>query len=664
MRAYRLSGLTVSGVWKAWSNTTSPLRASGASILLHDTRHLSAAALAWCLCAAAPAQGAGRDIAELSLEELAGIEVTSVSRRGEPLSAAPASIYVITADAIRRSGVSSLPEALRLAPNLQVARIDASQYAISARGFNNAIGNKLLVLVDGRTAYTPFFSGVFWDQQDVLLEDVERIEVISGPGATLWGANAVNGVINILTRSAADTQGTLVAGGGGNAERGVAVRHGVALGDSGHLRLYAKTTRLDSTERANGSDVPDGTQRHQAGLRADWDTGTDRYTLQGDAYRTRAEHRGFFGPFELYAIRGSGANLLGRWTRQLDAGGELRVQAYADHMERDDALLYRPRVDIADLELQHGFTSGAHKLVWGGGYRQAHDKIESGLFFGFVPESRTQRWTNLFVQDDLSLTPTLDLTLGLKLERNDFTGVETLPNLRLAWRASGTQLVWGALSRAVRAPARLDRDIRLPPNPPYIIAGGPEFDSERADVLELGYRGQFAGSWSVSATAYLSRWERLRSGQTPPDAQVQNMIDGKTYGAEAWATWQALPDWRLSAGFTTLKKELALRPESTDPVGPPNLGDDPSFQWSLRSSFNLDDDQSFELAVRRVASLPQADVPAYTAVDARYGWRLSRELELSVVGQNLFDPGHAEFAAAPGRSEIGRSIGVWLRWSL
>lgn len=641
-----------------------PLRATGARILLRDTTHLNAAAVALCLCAAAPALAAERDIAELSLEELAGIEVTSVSRRGEPLSAAPASIYVITAEAIRRSGVSSLPEALRLAPNLQVARLDATQYAISARGFNNAIGNKLLVLVDGRTVYTPFFSGVFWDQQDVLLDDVERIEVISGPGATLWGANAVNGVINILTRSAADTQGTLVAARAGSTERGLSLRHGVALGENGHLRVYAQTTRLKPTERADGRDLPDGTERHQAGLRADWTAGADRFTVQGDAYRTQAQHRGFFGPVELHAIQASGANLLGRWTRQLDAGSELRVQAYADHMERDDALLYRPRIDLADLELQHGITRGRHRLVWGGGYRQARDKIEPGLFFGFVPERRTQHWANLFVQDDLSLTETLDLTLGLKFERNDFTGVETLPNLRLAWRASGTQLVWGALSRAVRAPARLDRDIRLPPNPPYIIAGGPTFESERADVLEIGYRGQFSASWSVSATTFLSHWEGLRSGQTPPNAQVQNMIDGKTYGAEGWASWQAMPAWRLSAGFTALKKELALRPGSTDPVGPANLGDDPSFQWSLRSTLNLGDDQAFDLSVRRVASLPQAEVPAYTAVDARYGWQLSDALEFSVVAQNLFDPGHAEFAAAPGRSEIGRGIGLWLRWSL
>jgi iron complex outermembrane receptor protein len=590
--------------------------------------------------------------------------VTSVSRRGEPLAAAAASIYVITAEAIRRSGVSSLPEALRLAPNLQVARIDATQYAISARGFNNAIGNKLLVLIDGRTVYTPFFSGVFWDQQDVLLDDVERIEVISGPGATLWGANAVNGVINILTHSSADTVGTLVDGRGGKHERGLSLRHGVALGDSGHLRVYAKTARLENTENAAGGPRADGNERHQAGLRADWAAGVDNFTVQGDAYRTRAEHRGVAFGTELTPISSSGANLLGRWTRSLGAGSELRLQAYLDHMDRDDAFLYRPQVDLADLEAQHSVTEGRHKVVWGGGYRRSRDDLGAGFAFGFVPQRQTLSWGNLFVQDDVALTSDISATLGLKFEHNDFTGLETLPNLRLAWQLQPHQFVWGALSRAVRAPARLDRDIRLFPNPPYIIAGGPDFVSEVANVLELGWRGQFAAGWSGSATAYLSHWKRLRSGQPPPNAQVQNMIDGRTYGVEAWATWQARPDWRLSGGLTTLRKDLALRPESTDPVGPANLGDDPSFQWSLRSTFNPAEGQELDVALRRVASLPQAQVPAYTALDLRYGVRLRPGVELSVVGQNLLDPGHAEFGTAPGRAEIERGVGVWLKWAL
>jgi iron complex outermembrane recepter protein len=372
--------------------------------------------LLWVLASplAVAAIASTKEIADLSLEELAAIEVTSVSRRGEPLSAAPASIYVITQDAIRRSGASSLPEALRLAPNLQVARIDATQYAISSRGFNNAIGNKLLVLVDGRTVYAHFFSGVLWDQQDLMLDDVARIEVISGPGATLWGANAVNGVINIITRSSADTQGWLVLAGGGDAERGAALRYGATLGERGHLRVYAKTATLKNTETAAEAPVRDANERHALGFRADWAAAADSFTLQGDTYRTRAEHRGFFGPVELTPIATSGSNLLGRWTRRIEGGDDLRLQAYVDRSEREDALLYKPRTDLADLEFQHGLTYGEHKLVWGGGYRRTRDTIDPGLFFGFVPSSRTLSWTNLFVQDDFALTRGLDLTLGLK----------------------------------------------------------------------------------------------------------------------------------------------------------------------------------------------------------------------------------------------------------
>jgi len=615
------------------------------------------------LPAAHAAVSSTKEIADLSLEELAGIEVTSVSRRAEPLSAAPASIYVITADAIHRAGVSSLPEALRLAPNLQVARIDASQYAISARGFNNAIGNKLLVLIDGRTVYTPFFSGVLWDQQDVMLADVERIEVISGPGATLWGANAVNGVINIITRSSAETQGLLAVAGGGNRERGLALRYGTALGDSGHARFYAKTTNARHTDTVTDTAVADGTERNQLGFRADWNNDADAYTLQGDAYRTRAEYRGRFGPFELTPIATSGTNVLGRWTRRLGSDSDLRVQVYFDHSERDDALLYRPRTDIGDAEFQHSLALGDHRLVWGGGYRRAQDHIDPGVFFGFVPPSRTLTWTNLFVQDGVKLQPSLELTLGLKFERNDYTGTETLPNLRLAWQPAAGELVWGAVSRAVRAPAQLDRELRLPPRPPYIIAGGPDFVSEVANVLELGYRAQPTPNWSYSATAFLHDWQRLRSGQPPPNAQVQNMIAGKTYGVEAWAAWQVLPTWRLSGGLNTLKKDLHLQPGSTDPDGPIKLGDDPDYQWSLRSAFNPAEGHEFDVALRRVAGLPEGQVPAYTAVDARYGWHVTRDLELSLVGQNLFGTEHSEFGKAP-RSEFPASIALWLRLSL
>lgn len=605
------------------------------------------------------AQPRGPDLADLSLEELANLQITSVSRRAERLADAPASVYVITAADIRRSGATSLPEALRLAPNLQVARIDASQYAISARGFNNSIGNKLLVLVDGRTVYTPLFSGVFWDQQDVMLEDVERIEVISGPGGTLWGANAVNGVINVITRAAGDTQGKLASLGAGNAEHGVAARHGTTLGAGGKARLYAKASRLQNTKQANGSAVADGRDFGQAGFRADWLDAGGGFTLHGDLYSGRTEPRGTLARIEM-----SGANLLARWTRVLDGGADVSLQAYVDRTERDDALLFRPRSDVVDLQGQHGIPFGAHKLLWGAGYRKAHDDIQPGLFFAFVPVSRDLEWANVFAQGEVGLTESLELTLGLKFESNDYSGIESLPSARLAWKPAANHLLWAAVSRAVRAPARLDHDIRFPANPPGLfIRGGQDFDSEVAKVLELGYRAQAARALSYSLTAFVHQWDRLRSGQPAP-AVVQNRIEGDTYGVEGWAAWQVLPAWRLSAGGMSLRKHLRLEEGSTDPVGPSALGNDPEFQWMLRSAHDLGSSQELDIALRRVGSLPSPSVPEYTAVDLRYAWRVRRGLELSATLQNAFDPAHPEINAAPARSEIERALYLKVQWAL
>jgi iron complex outermembrane receptor protein len=598
------------------------------------------------------------ELADLSIEELADLPITSVAKRAQRLADAPASVFVITNDAIRRSGATTLPEALRLAPNLQVARIDASQYAISARGFNNAIGNKLLVMIDGRTVYSPMFSGVFWDQQDVLLEDVERIEVISGPGGTLWGANAVNGVINVVTRSAADTQGTLAAARGGNLEQGADLRYGGKAGETSY-RVYAKRSKLQNTATSERISVADGQERQQAGFRTDAGSRSSAYTFQGDAYNVQSEDR----PGNVRGVEGSGVNLLGRWTRAEAGGAEYRVQAYYDHSERDDALLYRPRVDIFDIELQGGQRIGDHGLVVGAGYRHSSDDIQPGIFFSFVPASRELTWINGFIQGELRLLRSLTVTGGIKLEHNDYTGTERLPSLRIAWKPADEHLLWGAASRVVRAPARLDHDLRLPANPPFIIVGGSTFVSERAKVYELGYRGQPVRSATFSATGFLYEWTHLRSGEPAP-ATVQNRIEGRTYGAEYWGTWQVLRDWRLSAGLTTLRTEdLHLQAGSNDPTGPSALGNDPHYQWQIRSGFNLGSQTDFDVAVRRVGELPNPRVAAYTALDMRLAWRVRRDFELSLTGQNLLDRSHPEFGAAPGRSEIDRGAYLQLKWS-
>jgi iron complex outermembrane receptor protein len=604
-------------------------------------------------------------LADLSLEELAEIRVTSVSRQPERLADAPASVYVITRESIRRAGVTSLPEALRLAPNLGVARLDPVQYAISARGFNNAIGNKLLVMIDGRTVYTPLFSGVFWDQQDVLLADVERIEVISGPGGTLWGTNAVNGVINIITRSAGDTQGTFASVGGGNLESNVAVRYGGAFGNSGHFRVYAKTSNLASTDSASGADILNEWDRGQLGFRADWDGGSaDRFTLQADVYEGKSEDRGTVAGFAFGAIEVAGHNVLGRWTRALSSGGELRVQSYFDHAERDDRLFFRPDADIFDLEVTHAIPHGKHNLLWGGGYRRSEDEIKTGFVTAFIPPSRSLEWANLFLQDRIPLNKQVEATVGLRVEDNDFTGTESLPSVRVAWKPSDRRLVWTAWSRAVRAPARFDRDVFFPGTPPFLLIGGPNFVSEVADVIDVGYRAEPMERVSYSFTLFHHDWDKLRSGTSVP-VQIENQIEGAAQGVEAWATWSVTRAWQLSAGFSTLDKDLRLKPGSTDPVGVNNetLANDPDRQWLLRATATLPRDIKLDVRARHVEELPNPAVPAYTAVDATFVWNVRKRLAVSVAIQNLFDGAHPEYGPEPTRSELDRGVYVELRRS-
>jgi len=607
--------------------------------------------------------GKPSDLADLSLEELANLEITSVSRRAERLSDAPASVFVITGEDIRRSGATSIPEALRLAPNLEVARVDSRQYAISARGFNqpSAIANKLLVLIDGRTVYTPLFSGVFWDAQDTLLEDVDRIEVISGPGATLWGANAVNGVINVITRRAAETQGTLLAAGAGNLERGAAARQGGKLGEDGAFRVYGKVSDRDRTLRADGTSAHDSWDSGQAGFRADWGTAAGAFTLQGDAYRGTIDQASG-------DIRISGGNVLGRWARQLSGGDRVQVQAYFDNTEREIPGTFTERLNILDVEFQHALRLGSqHSVIWGGGYRRADDHVSNTAAIAFLPADHNLRWGNLFVQDEIALRgDQLRLTLGTNAQSNPYTRTEFLPSARIAWKPDASRLVWSALSRAVRAPARLDRELFVPGQPPFFLAGGPDFRSEISKVLELGYRAQPSPRASYSVTLFHSVHDHLRSLEPGPAGAlvIGNEMEGKTDGIEAWGSLQAAERWRLSAGLLALHQDLRLKPGSGDTMGVAAAGNDPKHQWNLRSSLDLPGRQEFDVMIRHVAPLPSPGVPGYTALDARYAWHFERGIELALIAQNLFDRSHPEFGAAATRSEIERGLFLKLRWSL
>lgn len=615
------------------------------------------------------------ELSRMSLEDLSNIEITSVSKKSERMADAPASVFVITNEDIRRSGATSLPEALRLAPNLTVSRVNANEYAISARGFNNGIGNKLLVLIDGRTVYTPLFSGVNWDAQNVMLEDVERIEVISGPGATLWGANAVNGVINVITYSAQDTQGGLVSAGTGNQEANGAMRYGGKIGEDGHYRVYGIGLNRKNTEHADGSPVPDNGERNQTGFRADWGSARHSFTLQGDAYKGGTETGPLGAPTISGATSTAGANLLARWSRQYDNGSEAQLQTYLDHNERDNPSTFRDIIDTIDGEFQHSFTLAAqHKILWGGGYRYAVDNAQTHFLpqlplsapIEFIPNRRKLDWANVFAQDEVALSRTINLTLGLKAESNAYTGVEYLPSARLAWKPDANQLLWAAVSRAVRAPARLDRDFNF-----YLysgstkvftfIQGGPDFQSEVVKVIEIGYRAQPLDVFSYSITAYRSFYDKLRSGQPAP-AFIQNMMYGTTSGIEAWGSYQATQIWCLSAGWTALRERFALYPGSLDPDGFTDLGNDPANTWMLRSTLNLTSRHDFDITVRHVSALPNPTVPQYTAVDARLAWRPKSKVELSLVAQNLLVPPHVEFGDPATSSEINHGFYGKVAW--
>lgn len=611
------------------------------------------------------AQAETRDLLAMSMTDLLNIKVSSVSKQEQPLSDAQASIYVITRAEIQSAGVTTLPEALRLAPRLQVARMSSTQYAISTRGFNAAVSNKLLVLIDGRVVYTPLFSGVFWDQQDVLFEDVERIEVISGPGATLWGTNAVNGVINVITRKAADTQGWIAAAHAGNFERGVRARYGSQFGTAGNFRIYSKIFETDSsTRQINGANPYDGANRMQTGFRVDWDGAVDRITVQGDIYRTESEDRGVFAGYTLGSVDTAGNNLLARWQRQLDEGAEFRMQAYWDYTKRRDVILFQPRANILDIELQYGVPVGEHRLLWGMGYRHGRDEVEPGFFATFVPDQRTVEWKNLFVMDEWALTENVNATAGLRLEHNDYTGLEYLPTVRLAWKHAEQSLLWGAISRAVRAPSRYDRDVYFPAPPNSLVVGGPNFESEVANVLEIGHRSAAWGRVTYSATAYYHDWDKLRSGTAIP-VEIENKIEGEVYGIELWATYNPTSKWKLSAGGTRLHKDLRLDPDSGDPVGTENdtLSNDPRYYGQLRSTLEIGRNMIFEVGFRHMAELPNPHIPSYTSVDANYLWELNAQLTLSLTAQNLADDEHTEFGRPTSVNEFGRMVWLTATWT-
>ncbi|MBA4146726.1 MAG: TonB-dependent receptor [Verrucomicrobia bacterium] len=608
------------------------------------------------------------ELKKLSLEELMQVEVSSVSRRPEALNEVPSAIQVITGSEIRRSGARSIPEALRIASNLHVAQVDSRQWAISARGFNASVANKLLVMIDGRSVYTPLFSGVFWDVQDTLLEDIDRIEVVSGPGATLWGANAVNGVINIVTKSAKDpsAQGTLLTAGGGTEERGLAgIRHGGKLAENVYYRVYGKYFNRDSAVRANGTDNKDDWQFGQGGFRIDWDATTESLlTFQGDLYG------GDINQAINDNITVGGGNFLSRWNRTISEDSDLQVQFYYDRTYRRIPGTFAEDLDTYDLDFQHRFHwMERNEIVWGLGYRLIVDDVDN-IALAFLPEELTRHVFSAFVQDKIEIVEDkLFFTLGTKIEHNDYTGVEIQPSARAAWLPLTNQTVWAAVSRAVRTPSRIDRHLFAPSQPPFLIAGGPGFDSEEVIAYEVGYRFQPMQRLSVSIATFFNEYDRLRSVTPGPPLMIENGLEGETYGVELDATYRVTEAWRLRFGYTFLKEDIRVKPGFVDV----NLGraetSDPRHQFSIRSLLDLPKNFELDLAARYVDRLHNISggqigtVPGYAELDARLGWRPRKDLEFSIVGQNLLHDRHPEFGfSRPTRPEIERSVYGKVTW--
>ena len=620
------------------------------------------------------------DLKRLSVEELMALEVTSVSKRPEKLSETASAIQLITGEAIQESGVQSIPEALRLADNLQVAQKNSHDWAISARGFNTNLGNKLLVLVDGRSVYTPLYSGVFWNVQDYPLADLDRIEVISGPGGTLWGANAVNGVINIISKGAADTQGLYLEGGGGShwQEFGT-VRYGGQLGADTYFRVYGKYFESDSEVFADGAHAQDAWRQGRSGFRLDSSTSdTDKLTLQGDLYSGNSDHTATSDSHS------SGGNVLGRWSRVTSPDAAMSLQMYFDrtHISIPTApLAFAPAgvladdLDTYDIDFQRHLLLGErNRIVWGLGYRFTHDVVSNALSVAFFPPVLNQSLYSAFVQDEFALGPGVTATAGSKIEHNDYTGFEVEPNARLLWNVAVGQTLWSAISRAVRTPSRIDHDLSepAPSTGLVVLEGGSNFESETVLAYEVGYRGQFGPSLSTSVATFYNVYDHVRS--TAPSAHptipllpfplvFQNDLEGHTYGVELSANYQVLPGWQLHAGYNFLQEDLRVKPGQVDFSDAHNETADPQQQVALRSDTALRRNLDLNLALRWVDTLHINDaaqiglVPSYLELDARLGWVISPRMELSVVGQNLLHAHHAEYGFPdPSRIEIERSV--------
>jgi iron complex outermembrane receptor protein len=641
-------------------------------------------------------QQAAPRLTELTLEQLGDVEVTTVSKRPEEVWRTAVAIHVITHEDIRRSGATSIPEVLRLAPGIEVARIDSDHWSIGVRGFGDQFSKALLVLIDGRSIYTPLFAGMYWPAHDALLDDVDRIEVIRGPGGTIWGADAVSGVINIITKTAADTHGAVASLGAGNIDRGIgAFRYGAGNGSTFGYRVYGKGANRGAERHADSATF-DEWWSTQAGFRTDWTLARDSVTVQGDISKGSHGQRvnvASFSPPAQVALDGtldaSGANVLARWERSVASGRGFRLQAYFDRTAWV-APHFAERRNTVDVDFLHHVTlRGRHTVTAGAGARVSPGRFEQVIAsLDFTPRSETSRVYSGFAQDDVTLVrDRVWVTAGSKIEHNNYTGVEVQPGARVLWTPRDGHSVWTAVTRAVRTPSRIEESVvstsyssTTPSNIPVFlrVTGNSDFDAERTTAYEAGYRARAASRAYVDVAAFHNDHHGLGSfglgrvtlEQTPSplhavaDVLYVNGVSGTSDGFELSPDWQPRAWWQLRGAYSYVRFHLVNTPGSID-VNAVNryAGSSPHHQVRLESHLNIARGVQLDTAYRHVGALTAQRVAAYHEADARVGWMVSPAIELSIAGQNLLAPSHVEFGNnQPEPVGIARTAYVEIRW--
>jgi iron complex outermembrane receptor protein len=641
------------------------------------------------------------DLTQKSLEDLMSIEVTSVSKKEQKTSEAAAAVFVISREDIRRSGALNIPDLLRMVPGVDVAQIDASYWAISVRGFNGQYSDKLLVLIDGRTVYNPIFAGVFWDAQNVILDNIERIEVIRGPGAAVWGSNAVNGVINIITRKADDTQGGYVAAGLGYIGTGPeTIGYGGKARHLGAFRAYAEGFHYNSLPTFTGIDGQDDWRLVHGGFRIDSTlSAKDSLTTEVEVYRGNAGELTttpvslsppVTATVALHDVY-SGWNALSRWNRIISSRSNTSLQAYFDRTNRGDTT-YSIGLNTFDIDFQHHVLWGARQdIVWGLGYRVSADDTIPTLRIVFTPNDRATQLFSSFVQDEVALRrDRLHLSLGARVEHNSYTGIDVEPSARLVWTPDSKNMAWGAVSGADRTPARTDTDVRVnytalpgPGGMPILVSvfGNPNFRNERLTAFEAGYRNTWTSCFSLDSTIFYNRYRDLVSvepGATSIETNPApihllvpesfgNGLHGETHGIELFANWKVASSWTLSPGYSFFSMHLhpfAGSQDFTDATG--TEGGSPDHKAQLRSSVSLPWNLQWNASAYFVNRLPAVSIPSYTRLDTNLLWKAGERVSISVAGQNLLKNLHPEYSGPNSTVQPGlmrRAAYAKVTWS-